>query len=152
MSLESQRIMLIKHIKSKESMRILIQSGPSCVCLDPAFKSLWPQMFTQVVSVMRSSTTDWILIVREPQETAYKPSEGKLNKEQIQANSMQLWRKWTTAAKLRYLCCFPLAGKKKKKDRGSWPQMLMSLITPCYFYSTLWIAFIVLQTLVFLKQ
>lgn len=107
--------MLIKHIKSKESMRILIQSGPSCVCLDPAFKSLWPQMFTQVVSVMRSSTTDWILIVREPQETAYKPSEGKLNKEQIQANSMQLWRKWTTAAKLRYLCCFPLAGKKKKE-------------------------------------
>lgn len=109
--------MLIKHIKSKESMRILIQSGPSCICLDPTFKSLWPQMFTQVVSVMRSSTTDWILIVREPQETAYKPSEGKLNKEQIQAKSMQLSRKWTIASKLRYPCCFPLAPAGKKRQR-----------------------------------
>lgn len=85
-----------------------------------AFKSLWPQMFTQVVSAVRSRTTDWILIVRESQETAYKLFEGKLNNEQIQANSMLLFREWTTASKLRHpcgQCCFPLALQRKKRQK-----------------------------------
>lgn len=40
--------------KSKETLGINMEFGLSRVCPDPAFKSLWPQVFTQVVSVVRS--------------------------------------------------------------------------------------------------
>lgn len=39
--------------KSKETLGINVVSGLSRVCSDPAFKSLWSQAFTQVVSVVR---------------------------------------------------------------------------------------------------